>query len=179
MRELLTSGKVITGPLSNITLQANRFVGDPKAVQDTQLYLNQMSAATLAAIKNSGLGTGQGFTDKDRKFLEEAVAGQMTWDKDSLRQLSDLNEFTARSSIARWNETIKKMPAKILDQLPTVGPVEAPAFNFPKVPGKDVPIMSSHPSLFKMQKDSLPPGTPYAVYENGRLQGYMKRKENE
>lgn len=179
MRQLLTSGKVITGPLAGIALQANRFVGDPKKVQDTQLYLNQMSAATLAAIKNSNLGTGQGFTDKDRQFLEQAVAGNITWDRASLQRLADLNEFSARASISRWNETVKKIPEKVLSGLPTVTPVAPPAFDFPKVPGKNVPILSSHPSLFRMQKDSLPPGSPYAVYENGKLQGYLKGKASE
>ena len=179
MRQLLTGGKVITGPLANITLQANRFVGDPKAVQDTQIYLNQMSAATLAAIKNSNLGSGQGFTNSDRQFLEQAVAGNITWDKVTLQKLADLNEFSARASISRWNDTVKKIPSNILSGLPTVTPVEPPSFNFPKVPGKNVPILSGHPGLFRMQKDSLPPGSPYAVYENGKLQGYLKGKEGE
>ena len=179
MRTLLAEGNVITGPFAGVTLQANRFVGDPQKVQDTQLYLNQMATATLAAIKGSNLGTGAGFTDTDRKFLEKATSGDMQWSKDTLQRLADLNEAAARTQISRWNDVVKKIPSTILNQLPTMGAVEAPAFNMPKVPGKDVPILSNDPRLARMQKESLPPGTPYAVYENGKLQGYIKRKENE
>jgi len=179
MRALLSGGNVITGPFSGVTLQANRFVGDPQKVQDTQLYLNQMATATLAAIKGSNLGTGAGFTDNDRKFLAEATSGNMLWNKVTLQRLADLNEAAARMQISRWNDVVKKIPPTILNQLPTMGPVEAPAFDMPKVPGKDVPILSGDPRLARMQKDSLPPGAPYAVYENGTLQGYRKKKENE
>jgi len=179
MRSLLSGGNVITGPFAGITLQANRLFGDPQKVQDTQLYLNQMATATLAAIKGSNLGTGAGFTNNDLKFLEKATSGDMLWNKDTLQQLADLNEAAARMQISRWNDVVKKIPPTILNQLPTMGPVEPPAFNMPKVPGKDVPILSGDPRLFKMQKDSLPPGTPYAVYENGKLQGYRKKTENE
>jgi len=179
MRALLSGGNVITGPFSGVTLQANRFVGDPQKVQDTQLYLNQMATATLAAIKGSNLGTGAGFTDNDRKFLAEATSGNMLWNKVTLQRLADLNEAAARMQISRWNDVVKKIPPTILNQLPTMGPVEAPAFDMPKVPGKDVPILSGDPRLARMQKDSLPPGAPYAVYENGTLQGYRKKTENE
>lgn len=179
MRTLLAEGNVITGPFAGVTLQANRFVGDPQKVQDTQLYLNQMATATLAAIKGSNLGTGAGFTDTDRKFLEKATSGDMQWSKATLQRLADLNEAAARMQISRWNDVVKKIPSTILNQLPTMGAVEAPAFNMPKVPGKDVPILSNDPRLAKMQKESLPPGATYAVYENGKLQGYIKRKENE
>lgn len=179
MRTLLAEGNVITGPFAGVTLQANRFVGDPQKVQDTQLYLNQMATATLAAIKGSNLGTGAGFTDNDRKFLEKATSGDMQWSKDTLQRLADLNEAAARTQISRWNDVVKKIPSTILNQLPTMGAVEAPAFNMPKVPGKDVPILSNDPRLARMQKESLPPGATYAVYENGKLQGYIKRKENE
>lgn len=179
MRALLSGGNVITGPFAGVTLQANRFVGDPQKVQDTQLYLNQMAKATLAAIGSSKLGTGQGFTDNDRKFLAEATSGNMLWNKVTLKMLADLNEAAARMQISHWNNVVKKIPPTILNQLPTMSPVEPPAFNMPKVPGKDVPILSGDPRLFKMQKDSLPPGAPYAVYENGTLQGYRKKTENE
>jgi hypothetical protein len=178
MRDLLAGGNVITGPLAGVALQANRFVGDPAKVRDTQLYLNQMSAATHAAIKSSGLGTGQGFTDKDRKFLEEAVAGQITWDAKTLQKLADLNESVARSSISRWNNIYKKIPTKVLEGLPMVSQIEQPAFNIPRDAARgNAFVLSTHPALADMQKASLPPDAIYLRMVNGQLKAFKKGAE--
>jgi hypothetical protein len=49
------------------------------------------------------LGSGQGFTDSDRKFLEKAAAGQIEMTDKNLRYLADLNDKAARANIARSN----------------------------------------------------------------------------
>lgn len=157
-RELLATGKVITGPFAGITLQANRLAGDPEKVRATQAFLNEQSKATLASVKNSGLGTGQGFSNTDRDFLEKAVSGQITWDRKSLEDLADINEFVARSSINKWNNEfskIEKSNPAALKALPTFNRIDQPVSNPPKdVNG--IYILSKNPRIAEIQAKNLP-----------------------
>jgi hypothetical protein len=157
-RELLATGKVITGPFAGITLQANRLAGDPEKVRATQAFLNEQSKATLAAIKSSGLGSGQGFTDKDRIFLQEATSGQVTWDRQSLERLADLNELAARNSINKWNDEfskIEKSNPAALRALPTFNRIDQPVSNPPK-DGNGIYILSKDPRIAEIQAKNLP-----------------------
>ena len=40
------------------------------------------ATSTLDSIATAGLGTGQGFTDKDLKFLKDAKLGNITYTKE-------------------------------------------------------------------------------------------------
>jgi hypothetical protein len=77
---------------------------DPSKQMTTELLGSDLASQTLANIKASGLGAGQGFTDNDRKFLERATAGQITMTAQSLLRLADLSERSANSAINKYND---------------------------------------------------------------------------
>lgn len=82
---------------------------DGKTVADTETLASMLASQTLDAIKTSGLGAGQGFTDKDRQFLERAKSGNIEMSAATLGRLADLNEHAARTSIRRANSVIQKL----------------------------------------------------------------------
>lgn len=72
-----------------------------------------LAKTTLGVIRTSGLGSGQGFTDKDRDFLERAAAGKIELTSENLNYLAELNEKAARYDIMRSNQVrsrIRQMP---------------------------------------------------------------------
>jgi hypothetical protein len=82
---------------------------DGKQVKSTEDLGSLLASSTLDAIKTSGLGSGQGFTDKDRAFLERAKSGNLEINAGTLRTLADLNEKAARASITRGREVAKRL----------------------------------------------------------------------
>jgi hypothetical protein len=75
--------------------------GDRASV--TENLSAELAKTTLAAVRTSGLGSGQGFTDKDRQFLERAAAGQIDLTPENLIYLAELNEKAGRANIAISN----------------------------------------------------------------------------
>jgi hypothetical protein len=123
VRELLDSG-AITGAGAQFKLNVGRALksigfdyGQGDDIANTEVLVSQLAGATLDAIKTSGLGSGQGFTDKDRAFLENAVGGSIAIDAQSLRHLADLNERSALATMQLWNETAGRLDAGNLQRL--------------------------------------------------------------
>lgn len=118
-----------------------------KTVQDTvsntqQLFANR-AQATLDAIKESGLGAGQGFTNTDREFLEKARLGNITFDRQTLKRQLEIEESVARASANKWNQRLQNIPATAA--MPTgVGPI-----NLPSQPQKTAPTQQIDPKLFQ------------------------------
>ena len=117
-RKLLQSDQVFTGALANQKLELAKFgqaIGvtgknTDELVANTQLLMGSRAQATLDSIKASGLGSGQGFTDKDRQFLENARLGNITYSKKALEQQLDIEERVARGSVDVWNQRVKELP---------------------------------------------------------------------
>ena len=82
---------------------------DPKKTAATESLASALAAGTLEAIKSSGLGSGQGFTDKDRDFLERAKSGNISINSATLLELAQLNEKAARESIIRANIVMQRV----------------------------------------------------------------------
>lgn len=104
----------ITGTGANARLSLEKaFVTaglvDGTNVKNTEALASNLAAQTLEAIKTSGLGSGQGFTDKDRQFLEKAKSGNIEMNSGSLAYLADLNERAAIKSIERGNAVVKAL----------------------------------------------------------------------
>lgn len=124
-RKLLDTGNVITGIGANQRLDLARFgqlvgVGgqnNKELIANTQLLLANRAQATLDAIKSSGLGSGQGFTNKDREFLENAKLGNITYSPEALKRQLDIEEKVARASITSWNSRIQKIPQEARQSL--------------------------------------------------------------
>lgn len=119
---LLQRKDVITGTGADLRLsvaKALNLVGADNAetIRNTEELRATLGAQTLAAIKESGLGTGQGFTQKDLTFLENSVAGRIDFDKGSLERLADLAHRAAEESAKKWNARRKKLPADVVDAI--------------------------------------------------------------
>ena len=132
-RALLDSGKVFTGTGANAKLnvlalgQAFGVTGatDNDVIAKTQQLQQQRSKAVLGQIKASGLGTGQGFTDKDLNFLERASAGTITLSADTIREQLKIEEKLAKASVNKWNNRVKTLPTALTSSM-GLSPVELP-----------------------------------------------------
>jgi hypothetical protein len=116
---LLDSGKVITGTGADYRLalgKAMNLVGvtDSETVANTELLSTQLAKNTLDAIKASGLGAGSGFSNADRDFLEKAVGGQITLEKETLKRLATVAHNVARATVDKWADRVPQMPQEIL-----------------------------------------------------------------
>ena len=116
-RDLLDSGRIFTGTGAGIKLNVLALgqslgvtgANTDEIVANTQQLQQQRSKAVLNQIKSSGLGVGQGFTDKDLAFLENASAGRITLSAETLRRQLDLEEKAFRASAKKWNDRVTKI----------------------------------------------------------------------
>ena len=114
-KKLLDSGKVYTGFGAGAKLdlaRAGSALGvtgkdTNEVIANTQQLFANRAQTTLDAIKSSGLGSGQGFSNKDREFLEAARLGNITYDKETLKRQLELEEKVARSTANKWNTRLK------------------------------------------------------------------------
>jgi hypothetical protein len=120
MREILASGKVITGTGADIRLgigKALNLVGasDGETVANTEALMTGMAQNTLDAIKASGLGAGSGFSNADRDFLEKAAGGKISLEAATINRLSDLAHRSAQKSAERWNTRVSEIPKSAIE----------------------------------------------------------------
>ena len=139
-RDLLDKGNVFTGKFANQKLFAAA-VGQSlgvtgkdtnELVANTQRLFANRAKATLDNVKASGLGAGQGFTDRDREFLEKAVLGNIEFSADSLKRQLEIEEKAARGVVDKWNSRFKQIPRAAIEGT-GITPVEIPAAQKPKV----------------------------------------------
>lgn len=114
--DLLDDGNIITGAGADIRLQLGKALNlagakNEEIIANTEVLVADLANNTLAAIKTSGLGSGQGFTNQDREFLEKAVGGKITLSKESIRRLTELARKAAERSAATWETRRKAIPA--------------------------------------------------------------------
>lgn len=112
-------------------------------IANTEVLFSNLGQATLDSIKTSGLGTGNGFTEKDKTFLQEVVGGRITLDSETLGRLSDIHESVARAAAKQWNDSygrLRKVDSAALESL-AVTPIEIPGVAAPSddtaAPGTD------------------------------------------
>ncbi len=131
VRDLLTQNP-ITGFGANARLGFEKALAGAGFVKGDRASITEnlsatLAKTTLATVRSSGLGSGQGFTDKDREFLEKAAAGTLEMTNENLRYLADLNDKAGRANIAISNQTrqrYRKLPnfANMPDMLPDITP---------------------------------------------------------
>lgn len=117
--QTLASGKPIVGAGADIKLGIAKLlniagVDNAEIISKTEGMVASMAQNTLNAIKTSGLGTGQGFTDKDLKFLEAAKSGNINFQPDTIRQLAELSHKAAEATATKWNSRAKEIPASAI-----------------------------------------------------------------
>lgn len=124
VKRILSTGNPITGTAAEQRLWLDKALStagviDGTRTQATEDLVNLLANQTLDAIKTSGLGSGQGFTDKDRQFLQDAKAGRIEINAKTLYRMADLNEKSARASIAYGNKVAARLKGNPI--LGTVG----------------------------------------------------------
>lgn len=136
IKDALDKG-AITGTGANARLAVQKametagLIGPGKAA-DTQALMSGLGKLTLSGIRTSGLGAGQGFTDKDREFLQSAISGQISDTPENLRRVADLSERAAtlqhqqgRKLLQRWQSdpSLSKVASDFpLEDLPSTSP---------------------------------------------------------
>jgi hypothetical protein len=118
---LLDSSQVFTGGAADIKLaiaKALNVIGDTdaQAIANTEQLIRSTGKATLAAIQQSGLGTGQGFTDKDLKMLQGVEGGTIGLNADTLRAFATAQHNAAAAIVKQWETRRKGIPASALSQ---------------------------------------------------------------
>jgi hypothetical protein len=78
--DLVKQGNLFTGPVATIKLNIARALNvagasNEEKIANTESLISAAGQGTLNAIKDAGLGTGQGFTDKDLVFLQGIAGG--------------------------------------------------------------------------------------------------------
>jgi len=136
----------MTGAFADIGLAVAKTINpNNPSVADTQELVSTLANQTLSNVKTSGLGAGQGFTEKDLRFLQEAKSGRITFTAESLRRIANLSEKSARSSIDNGNKVIdriQKSPS-FTGATSNFGRIEAPpSYVSPTAPQNRKPLSS-------------------------------------
>lgn len=130
--DLTAQDKVFTGTGANVKLQIAKALNmagltDSEKAANTEALIADMGASTLGAIKSSGLGSGQGFTNKDLEFLQNVAGGRITLEKDTIRRIAELQHRAAEASAQKWNARVKQIPADTLQGTGlTTEPIQVP-----------------------------------------------------
>lgn len=147
---VLDSGNVITGAGAPFLLQAAKVLNvagasDAEMVANTEVLIADLARNTLDAISASGLGSGNGFTDKDREFLERAVGGQISISAEGLRRLARLSRQAAEQSAKKWNQRVREIPSSAVQGTGiSTEPVQIPPTT-PRIPTAAVEYLRKNP----------------------------------
>ena len=116
---LVQQGNLFTGPAADIKLNIARALNvaganNQEKIANTESLIAATGQSTLDAIKGAGLGTGQGFTDKDLKFLQGIAGGTINLTQQTLTELATLQHRAATRSAEAWNKRVKEMPKEVV-----------------------------------------------------------------
>lgn len=153
---LVQQGNLFTGPIADVKLNIARAlnvagVDNTEKIANTERLIAATGQSTLDAIKGAGLGTGQGFTDKDLKFLQGVAGGTINLTPQTLTELALLQHRVATKAADSWNRRRQEIPKDVaqgvgLSMTPiTVPPLmqkPAPGAARPKGVGNDWTLMT-------------------------------------
>ena len=113
---LVNQGNLFTGPIAGIKLNIARYLNvagasNEEKISNTESLIAATGQSTLDAIKSAGLGTGQGFTDKDLKFLQQIAGGTFELTPQTLTRLATLQHQAAVRSVEAWNTRFTQIPS--------------------------------------------------------------------
>jgi hypothetical protein len=113
--DLVKQGNVFTGPIAEIKLNVARGLNvlgadNDAKIANTESLIAATGQSTLDAIKSAGLGTGQGFTDKDLNFLRGIAGGKIDFKPETLTELARLQHLAAIRSAEAWNKRVTQLP---------------------------------------------------------------------
>lgn len=110
----LISAGALTGTAAEIKLQLARLFNitgadNNQVIKQTELLISQLGRNVLDNVKTSGLGAGQGFTQKDLDFLQKVVGGSITLNAETLKELGRISKDVAQKSVSAWNSRLDKV----------------------------------------------------------------------
>lgn len=113
--DLVKQGNVFTGPIADIKLNVARGLNvlgadNNEKIANTELLIAATGKSTLDAISAANLGTGQGFTDKDLRFLQGIAGGKIDFKPETLTELARLQHLAATRSAEAWNKRSTQLP---------------------------------------------------------------------
>jgi hypothetical protein len=113
--DLVKQGNVFIGPIADIKLNIARALNvagasNEEKIANTESLISATGKSTLDAIQSAGLGTGQGFTDKDLNFLKGIAGGTIDLTAQTLTELARLQHQAATRSAESWNKRVKQLP---------------------------------------------------------------------
>lgn len=116
---LVQQGNVFTGPAADIKLNLARALNvaganNQEKIANTESLIAATGKSTLDAIHGAGLGTGQGFTDKDLRFLQGVAGGTINLTAQTLTELATLQHRVATKAAESWNKRVKEMPQNVV-----------------------------------------------------------------
>jgi len=132
-KKILDTGNFFSGKAANVQSELANYGtalgvvgkdGQEKAA-NTQSLISGGAGITLDNIKGSGLGAGQGFTDKDLTFLQDAKSFRITFNKENIARVLDLQERAAIEGAKKWNARQGKIQKSATGPI-NVGPVDVP-----------------------------------------------------
>jgi hypothetical protein len=83
-------------------------------IKNTEQLVANRGQIVLDSIKASGLGAGQGFTDKDRQFLEKVKGGTIELNSNTLRELARIEKSVAQAAVDAWNKRLPNIPKEAI-----------------------------------------------------------------
>ena len=118
--DIVNKGDVFTGPAADIKLNIARALNvagadNAEKIANTEILIAGSGQSTLDVIKTAGLGTGQGFTDKDLKFLQGIAGGTINLTSQTLTELARLQHLAATRSADSWNKRVKQIPKSAIE----------------------------------------------------------------
>jgi hypothetical protein len=110
--KVLTDPKIkpITGSFAETKLLVSKALyGDTPEAAATENLVADLARSTLDAIPASGLGGGQGFTERDKQFLIDASAGRIQQTKENLLRMAKLRKTVGSANIRNANRVMKQV----------------------------------------------------------------------
>lgn len=133
--DLVNQGNLFTGPVADVKLNIARALNvagasNDEKIANTESLISATGKSTLDAIQGAGLGTNQGFTDKDLKFLQGIAGGTITYTPQTLTELARLQHQAAVRSAEAWNKRAKQLPKSATEGTGlSLEPIKVPALS--------------------------------------------------
>jgi hypothetical protein len=133
-KQILDNGKFFSGKAANLQNELANYgtalgitgKDAQEKAANTQSLIGGAANITIDNIKGSGLGAGQGFTDKDLQFLQDAKSFKVNWNKENIARVLDLQERAAIEGAKKWNSRQGQIQKSATGPI-NVGPVDVPS----------------------------------------------------
>jgi len=153
---ILEDPNLYVGPGSDIRLGIAKGLNilgadNSETITKTDNLVSGLADQTLSMIETSGLGTGQGFTQNDRDYLERARSGKISLTKETIAEIARRSIKGQRYFVQNWNDTLATLPPARLNDLKGLG------VNVDPVPLPEIPTPKKYKTKEQVEKN-IPAG---------------------